>query len=113
MLSIVKDVFCIYVYFFLWKKVIGLGVVLGFFVLIGVLVGYMDYGLIVSIGGFVYLYVGGELYKKCVLKLFLVFIGIVFLFGLGIFLFGMVWMMVVVLGLIGVVVMFIFSVFGI
>lgn len=111
--SIVKDAFRIHAHPFPWKKAIGSGVASGFPVLIGALAGHTDYGLTASIGGFVYLYAGGESYKKRALKLLLVSIGIALSFGLGTLLSGTVWMMAAVLGLIGAAVMFIFSALGI
>ncbi|MFP7232529.1 FUSC family protein [Bacillus subtilis] len=111
--SIVKDAFRIRANPFPWKKAIGSGIASGFPVLIGALAGHTDYGLIASIGGFVYLYAGGESYKKRALKLLLVSIGIALSFGLGTLLSGMFWMMAAVLGLIGAAAMFIFSALGI
>ncbi|MCY8720903.1 FUSC family protein [Bacillus sp. S10C12M] len=111
--SIVKDAFRIRANPFPWKKAIGSGIASGFPVLIGALAGHTDYGLIASIGGFVYLYAGGESYKKRALKLLLVSIGIALSFGLGTLLSGVFWMMAAVLGLIGAAAMFIFSALGI
>ncbi|MEC1549144.1 FUSC family protein [Bacillus rugosus] len=111
--SIVKDAFRIHANPFPLKKAIGSGIASGFPVLIGALAGHTDYGLTASIGGFVYLYAGGESYKKRALKLLLVSIGIALSFGLGTLLSGMVWMMAAVLGLIGAAAMFIFSALGI
>lgn len=100
-MPIVKDAFRIHANPFPWKKAIGSGFASGFPVLVGALAGHTDYGLIASIGGFVYLYAGGESYKKRALKLLLVSIGIALSFGLGTLLSGMLWMMAAVLGLIG------------
>ncbi|MCY7943279.1 FUSC family protein [Bacillus inaquosorum] len=111
--SIVKDAFRIHANPFPWKKAIGSGIASGFPVLIGALAGHTDYGLTASIGGFVYLYAGGESYKKRALKLLLVSIGIALSFGLGTILSGTVWIMAAVLGLIGAAAMFIFSALGI
>ncbi|WP_432339198.1 FUSC family protein [Bacillus tequilensis] len=111
--SIVKDAFRIQAHPFPWKKAIGSGIASGFPVLAGTLMGHTDYGLSASIGGFVYLYAGGESYKKRALKLLLVSIGIAFSFGLGTLLSGTVWMMAAVLGQIGAAAMFIFSALGI
>ncbi|APH66179.1 FUSC family protein [Bacillus sp. LR_5] len=111
--SIVKDAFRIHAHPFPWKKAIGSGIASGFPVLIGALAGHTDYGLTASIGGFVYLYAGGEAYKKRALKLLLVSIGIALSFGLGTLLSDTVWMMAAVLGLIGAAAMFIFSALGI
>ncbi|MCI3986938.1 FUSC family protein [Bacillus vallismortis] len=111
--SIVKDAFRIRATPFPWKKAIGSGVASGIPVLVGALAGRTDYGLIASIGGFVYLYAGGESYKKRALKLLLVSLGIAFSFGLGTLLSGTVWGMAAVLGLIGATAMFIFSALGI
>lgn len=112
-MPIVKDAFRIHANPFPWKKAIGSGFASGFPVLVGALAGHTDYGLIASIGGFVYLYAGGESYKKRALKLLLVSIGIALSFGLGTLLSGMLWMMAAVLGLIGAAAMFIFSALGI
>ncbi|WP_372402030.1 FUSC family protein [Bacillus spizizenii] len=111
--SIVKDAFRIHAHPFPWKKAIGSGIASGFPVLIGALAGHTDYGLTASIGGFVYLYAGGESYKKRALKLLSVSIGIALSFGLGTLLSDTVWMMAAVLGLIGAAAMFIFSALGI
>ncbi|MHB9998025.1 FUSC family protein [Bacillus spizizenii] len=111
--SIVKDAFRIHAHPFPWKKAIGSGIASGFPVLIGALAGHTDYGLTASIGGFVYLYAGGESYKKRALKLLLVSIGIALSFGLGTLLSDTVWMMAAVLALIGTAAMFIFSALGI
>ncbi|MCI3988091.1 FUSC family protein, partial [Bacillus vallismortis] len=70
--SIVKDAFRIRATPFPWKKAIGSGVASGITVLVGALAGRTDYGLIASIGGFVYIYACGETYKKRALKLLLV-----------------------------------------
>lgn len=112
-MPIVKDAFRIHANPFPWKRAIGSGFASGFPVLVGALAGHTDYGLIASIGGFVYLYAGGESYKKRALKLLLVSIGIALSFGLGTLLSGMLWMMAAVLGLIGAAAMFIFSALGI
>ncbi|KXJ34531.1 hypothetical protein AX282_07515 [Bacillus spizizenii] len=111
--SIVKDAFRIHAHPFPWKKAIGSGIASGFPVLIGALAGHTDYGLTASIGGFVYLYAGGESYKKRALKLLSVSIGIALSFGLGTLLSDTVWMMAAVLALIGAAAMFIFSALGI
>ncbi|GFM14383.1 FUSC family protein [Bacillus sp. FW1] len=107
-MPIMKDAFRIHANPFPWKKAIGSGFASGFPVLVGALAGHTDYGLTASIGGFVYLYAGGESYKKRALKLFLVSIGIALSFCLG-----TLWMMAAVLGLVGAAAMFIFSALGI
>ncbi len=112
-MPIVKDAFRIHANPFPWKKAIGSGFASGFPVLVGALAGHTDYGLIASIGGFVYLYAGGESYKKRAMKLLLVSFGIALSFGLGTLLSGTLWMMSAVLGLIGAAAMFIFSALGI
>ncbi|MDL9993299.1 FUSC family protein [Bacillus stercoris] len=112
-MPIVKDAFRIHANPFPWKKAIGSGFASGFPVLVGALAGHTDYGLTASIGGFVYLYAGGESYKKRALKLLLVSIGIALSFGLGTLLSGTLWMMAAVLGLVGAAAMFIFSALGI
>lgn len=112
-MPIVKDAFRIHANPFPWKKAIGSGFASGFPVLVGALAGHTDYGLTASIGGFVYLYAGGESYKKRALKLLSVSIGIALSFGLGTLLSDTVWMMAAVLGLIGAAAMFIFSALGI
>ncbi|MEW4971131.1 FUSC family protein [Bacillus stercoris] len=112
-MPIVKDAFRIHANPFPWKKAIGSGFASGFPVLVGALAGHTDYGLTASIGGFVYLYAGGESYKKRALKLLLVSFGIALSFGLGTLLSGTLWMMAAVLGLVGAAAMFIFSALGI
>lgn len=112
-MPIVKDAFRIHANPFPWKKAIGSGFASGFPVLVGALAGHTDYGLTASIGGFVYLYAGGESYKKRALKLLLVSIGIALSFCLGTFLSGTLWMMAAVLGMVGAAAMFIFSALGI
>ncbi|OEI75742.1 FUSC family protein [Bacillus subtilis] len=112
-MPIVKDAFRIHANPFPWKKAIGSGFASGFPVLVGALAGHTDYGLTASIGGFVYLYAGGESYKKRALKLLLVSIGIALSFCLGTLLSGTLWMMAAVLGMVGAAAMFIFSALGI
>ncbi|PAO68785.1 FUSC family protein [Bacillus sp. X2(2017)] len=112
-MPIVKDAFRIHANPFPWKKAIGSGFASGFPVLVGALAGHTDYGLTASIGGFVYLYAGGESYKKRALKLLLVSFGIALSFGLGTLLSGTLWIMAAVLGLVGAATMFIFSALGI
>ncbi|BEV40186.1 FUSC family protein [Bacillus stercoris] len=112
-MPIVKDAFRIHANPFPWKKAIGSGFASGFPVLVGALAGHTDYGLTASIGGFVYLYAGGESYKKRALKLLLVSFGIALSFGLGTLLSGTLWIMAAVLGLVGAAAMFIFSALGI
>ncbi|WP_069838726.1 FUSC family protein [Bacillus sp. F56] len=112
-MPIVKDAFRIHANPFPWKKAIGSGFASGFPVLVGALAGHTDYGLTASIGGFVYLYAGGESYKKRALKLLLVSIGIALSFCLGTLLSGTLWIMAAVLGLVGAAAMFIFSALGI
>ncbi|WGV94797.1 FUSC family protein [Bacillus stercoris] len=112
-MPIMKDAFRIHANPFPWKKAIGSGFASGFPVLVGALAGHTDYGLTASIGGFVYLYAGGESYKKRALKLLLVSIGIALSFCLGTLLSGTLWMMAAVLGMVGAAAMFIFSALGI
>lgn len=112
-MPIVKDAFRIHANPFPWKKAIGSGFASGFPVLVGALAGHTDYGLTASIGGFVYLYAGGESYKKRALKLLLVSFGIALSFGLGTLMSGTLWIMAAVLGLVGAAAMFIFSALGI
>ncbi|PTU29718.1 FUSC family protein [Bacillus subtilis] len=112
-MPIMKDAFRIHANPFPWKKAIGSGFASGFPVLVGALAGHTDYGLTASIGGFVYLYAGGESYKKRALKLLLVSIGIALSFCLGTLLSGTLWMMAAVLGMVGAAAMFIFCALGI
>ncbi|PLR89740.1 FUSC family protein [Bacillus halotolerans] len=111
--SAVKDAFRIHATPFPWKKAIGSGVASGFPVFVGALSGHTDFGLTASIGGFVFLYAGGESYTKRILKLLLVSMGIAASFGLGTLLAGTFWSMAAVLGLIGAAAMFIFGALGI
>ncbi|PSA90761.1 FUSC family protein [Bacillus atrophaeus] len=109
----IKDVFCINANPLPWKRAVGSGIASGFPIFIGALLGHVDYGLAASIGGFTYLYTGGEPYSKRAVKLLLVAIGLAVSFGLGTLLAGTFWSMAIVLGLIGAAAVFTFGAFGI
>lgn len=109
----IKDVFRINANPLPWKRAIGSGIASGFPIFIGALLGHVDYGLAASIGGFAYLYTGGEPYIKRAVKLLLVTIGLAISFGLGTLLAGTFWSMAIVLGLIGAAAVFTFGAFGI
>lgn len=96
-----------------WKRAVSSGIASGVPVFIGALFGHLDYGLTASIGGFVYLYTGGESYRKRAITLFLVAVGLSVSFALGGLLSGSLWGTAVMLGLIGAIAVFLFGAFGI
>lgn len=106
----IKVVFCFNYVFFLWVRGISLGLFLSLLILIGILFDYLQYGFIVSIGGFIYLYIKDEFYVQCGVKLFLVLFGVILCFIFGLLFVDVVWMKIILFGVIGVVLVYVFGV---
>jgi len=96
-----------------WVKALFAGLSTGIPILIGVLTGNFELGLISGIGGFTYLYVFNETYVSRIKKIFVIAFVIAFLVGLGTVVAPYPWLVIVIVGLIGFVATFIFGVFKI
>jgi uncharacterized membrane protein YccC len=93
-----------------WEKAISAAICGGFPVLIGLLLNQVRFGLLASIGGFTYLYVFNEPYAQRVKKIFFVAIGITLSVGLGTLVAPYPSIIILIVGLIGAVVTFIFGI---
>lgn len=94
---------------FPWERAICAGICSAVPVLIGLLFGNFQYGLIAGIGGFSYLYVWNEPYPQRAKKIFFVALGLAVSNGLGILTAPSPVAFSVILGLIGAVCTFIFG----
>jgi uncharacterized membrane protein YccC len=92
-----------------WERAICAGICSAVPVLIGLLLGNFQYGLIAGIGGFSYLYVWNEPYPQRAKKIFWVALGLAISNGLGILTAPSPFAFAVILGLIGAVGTFIFG----
>ena len=92
-----------------WEKAISAAICSGVPVLIGWLLGNLQYGLMAGIGGFTYLYVFHEPYAERAKKLFFVMIGMTLSVGLGTLLAPNPVGAALMLGVIGTVATFIFG----
>ena len=92
-----------------WIKAISAGFCMAVPVLIGLLLGNLQYGLFAGIGGFTYLYMFNEPYAERAKKLFFVMIGISLSVGIGTLLAPYPFPFALMVGLIGAVVTFIFG----
>ncbi|ACL76979.1 conserved hypothetical protein [Ruminiclostridium cellulolyticum H10] len=93
-----------------WGKAFCAGLCAGLPVLIGILMGNFELGLLGGIGGFTYLYVFNETYVSRMKKIFLVAVTISFLVGLGTIVAPYHWLVILIIGLIGFMATFIFGV---
>ncbi|MDR3596687.1 FUSC family protein [Clostridium sp.] len=93
-----------------WEKAISAAICGGFPVIIGLLLNQVRFGLLASIGGFTYLYVFNEPYTQRVKKIFFVAIGITLSVGLGTLVAPYPSIIILIVGLIGAVVTFIFGI---
>ena len=93
-----------------WVKAFCAGLCAGLPVLIGILMGNFELGLLGGIGGFTYLYVFNETYASRVKKIFLVAVTISFLVGLGTIVAPYHWLVILIIGLIGFIATFVFGV---
>ena len=92
-----------------WERAICAGICSSVPVLIGLLFGHFQYGLIAGIGGFSYLYVWNEPYPQRAKKIFFVALGLAISNGLGIVTSPSPFAFAVILGLIGAIGTFIFG----
>ncbi|MBU3102443.1 MULTISPECIES: FUSC family protein [Clostridium] len=93
-----------------WQKAIGAAICAGFPLIIGILVGQLNMGLLGVIGSFTYLYVFNEPYAERSKKIFFVAIGISFSVALGTLVAPYPILVVLLVGLIGTTSTFIFGV---
>lgn len=92
-----------------WERAISAGICSAVPVLIGLLVGNFQFGLIAGIGGFSYLYVWNEPYPQRAKKIFFVALGLAVSHGLGVLSAPSPFAFAVILGLLGAAVTFIFG----
>ncbi len=107
--NIIKGAFTVKKTPFPWERAICAGICSAVPVLIGLLFGNFQYGLIAGIGGFSYLYVWNEPYPQRAKKIFFVALGLAVSNGLGILTAPSPFAFAVILGLIGAVGTFIFG----
>ncbi len=107
--NLIKGAFTIKTTPFPWERAICAGISSAVPVLIGLLFGSFQYGLIAGIGGFSYLYVWNEPYPQRAKKIFFVALGLAVSNGLGILTASSPFLLAVILGLIGAVGTFIFG----
>jgi uncharacterized membrane protein YccC len=94
---------------FPWARAICAGICASFPVLIGLLFGNFQYGLLAGIGGFSYLYVWNEPYPQRAKKIFFVLLGLSASSGLGSLTASSPLAFAIILGVIGAVGTFIFG----
>lgn len=92
-----------------WVRGISSGLSSSLPILIGILFGHLQYGLIASIGGFTYLYTKDEPYAQRAVKLFLALLGVTLCFTLGSLFADVEWMKTILFGVIGAVSVYIFG----
>ena len=109
-LKIVKQVFEIRSVPNPWQKSIGAGISTGAPMLIGLLANYPLWGSVGGLGSFVYLYFVSETYYRRAKKMFFVVIGFTLVVFLGTLAAPYPFLMILILGLIGATVTFLFGV---
>ncbi|TFJ91887.1 FUSC family protein [Lentibacillus salicampi] len=107
--SIIKDALKVKRTPFPWRRAIGAGLSASIPVMIGILLGNFQYGLLAGIGGFSSLYVFNEPYKHRAKKVFFVILGLSAAVGLGTLTAASPVLFSVLLGLIGGVGTFVFG----
>lgn len=112
-ISMIKQAFKLNKNPFPWDKAISAAICGGFPVLIGLLLNQVRFGLLGAIGGFTYLYVFNEPYAQRVKKIFFIGIGITFSVALGTLSAPYPSLIILIVGLIGIIVTFIFGIFKI
>lgn len=110
LLTIIKQSFKINKNPFPWTKAISAAICAGVPVLIGILTGQLSLGLLGGVGSFSCLYVFNEPYAQRAKKIFFVAFGISLSVALGTLVSQYPWLVVLLVGLIGAVVTFIFGV---
>lgn len=110
-LSIIKQAFKINKRPFPWEKPICAAICAGFPVIIGILVGQLNMGLLGGIGSFSYLYVFNEPYAARAKKIFFVAIGLSLSVAIGTLVAPYPVLVVLIVGLIGVITTFVFGTF--
>ena len=92
-----------------WGKALSAGLAASLPVLIGLLLGNLEYGILAGIGGFSYLYVFNQPYAQRAKKIFFVWIGMALSVALGTLMAPYPLATALVMGLIGAIVIFIFG----
>ncbi|WP_404466911.1 FUSC family protein [Planococcus rifietoensis] len=92
-----------------WAKALAAGISSGLPVLIGVLLGQLQYGLIAGLGGLAFLYMFNEPYALRSKKIFFAALGLAFSAGLGVLLSQQPILAAAAVGLIGALAVFIFG----
>lgn len=108
--SIIKQAFKINKNPFPWQKAINAGICAGFPVIIGILVNQLRLGLLAGIGSFSYLYVLHQPYAQRAKKIFFCAIGISLSVALGTLAAPYPVLIILIVGLIGAIVTFIFGI---
>lgn len=109
LLMVLKDAFAIKKAPYPWTRAILAGICLSFPVMIGLLAGNFQYGLLAGIGGFTYLYTFNEPYPQRAKKLFIVALGLSASIAVGILTISSPLAFTIMIGLIGAVCTFIFG----
>ncbi len=107
--NIIKGAFAIKKNPLPWPRAICAGICSATPIIIGLLLGNFQYGLIAGIGGFAYLYVWNEPYPQRAKKIFFVVLGLVAVMGLGILTAPSPFAFAIMVGVIGAVGTFIFG----
>ncbi|MCU9612753.1 FUSC family protein [Caldibacillus lycopersici] len=94
---------------FPWLKAFCAGLAASLPIIIGILLGHLDYGLLAGIGGFTYLYVFNIPYAQRAKKLFFVILGLTLVTILGTLLAPYPLMTAFFMGIIGAIALFIFG----
>ncbi|MEH7226226.1 FUSC family protein [Bacillus sp. JJ1566] len=107
--SIIKDAFKIKKTPFPMRRAVGAAISSSVPVMVGLILGNFQYGLLAGIGGFSYLYVFNEPYKHRAKKVFIVMLGLASVMGLGTLTAASPYIFALILGLIGGLGTFIFG----
>ncbi|WP_245843807.1 FUSC family protein [Oceanobacillus rekensis] len=107
--SIVKQALAVNRRPFPWLKAFSAGLAASLPIIIGLLFGNLEYGLIAALGGFTYLYVFNIPYAQRAKKLFFVVLGMMLVTALGTVAAPYPLAVAVLMGLIGAIVIFIFG----
>jgi uncharacterized membrane protein YccC len=108
-LNMIKKAFKINKKSFPWNKAISAAICSGVPVIVGLLAGKIQLGFLSAIGSFSYLYVFNEPYAQHAKKVFFAALGLSFSVGLGTLVAPYPVLVIIIVGLIGAIVTFIFG----
>lgn len=111
--NIIKQAFRLNKNPFPWNKAMNEAICAGVPIIVGLLLNQLRFGLLASIGGLTALYVFNEPYAERVKKIFFIGIGITISVGLGTLVAPYPALTILIVGLIGAIVTFIFGIFRI